>query len=387
MSLVTYTDRKHTDCCKWDEQAELFGQEGLHAMWVADMDFQAPPCVLTALRNYIDHGVFGYYSIPDSYYESFINWEKTYHGYEVKKEWLRFSPGVVSAFHWLVQLMTKPGDSCIVLTPVYYPFFRAIENNNRKLVTSDCINEHGNYSIDFEDFERKIIEHRVSLFILCSPHNPVGRVWTRQELGTLLTICRKHHVFVIADEIHHDITFGNHVHIPAATIGNYDDMLITITAPSKTFNLAGGQNSIVIIPNPSLRDTWDAFTTGIKIDHGNPFGYIASRAAYEEGRPWFEEVKSIIYENYHYMKKTFQETLPELIVSPLEGTYLAWLDFSRLLKAEEMQDFMQKKCNLAFDYGSWFGGEKYSSFIRMNLATSRENVAYAVQAIIRELKK
>lgn len=385
MSLVTYVDRRNTDCSKWDAQSENFGEEGLHAMWVADMDFQVPACVTDALSAYVKEGVFGYYTAPDSYYNAFINWEKE-HGYTVKREWIRFSPGVVSGFNWIVQMMTKPKDPVIVLTPVYYPFLYAVTNNDRTLITSDLINDHGVYSIDFEDFEQKIIDNHVKLFIFCSPHNPVGRVWKKEELEKLIAICKKHHVFIISDEIHHDLLAPGQKHIPIASIADYDDSLVTVTAPSKTFNLAGCQNSIIIIPDEKLREKWDAFTTSIRVTSGNTFGYIAARAAYTGGRPWLNEVNEIVHNNYLYVKETFERELPKLVVSPLEGTYLLWIDFGAYLSFDEMKDFMQKKCRLAFDYGDWFGGERFGTHIRMNLATSRENVETAVQAILAHLK-
>lgn len=385
MSLVTYVDRRNTDCSKWDAQSENFGEEGLHAMWVADMDFQVPACVTDALSAYVKEGVFGYYTAPDSYYNAFINWEKE-HGYTVKREWIRFSPGVVSGFNWIVQMITKPKDPVIVLTPVYYPFLYAVTNNDRTLITSDLINDHGVYSIDFEDFEQKIIDNHVKLFIFCSPHNPVGRVWKKEELDKLVAICKKHHVFIISDEIHHDLLAPGQKHIPIASIADYDDSLVTVTAPSKTFNLAGCQNSIIIIPDEKLREKWDAFTTSIRVTSGNTFGYIAARAAYTGGRPWLNEVNEIVHNNYLYVKETFERELPKLVVSPLEGTYLLWIDFGAYLSFDEMKDFMQKKCRLAFDYGDWFGGERFGTHIRMNLATSRENVETAVQAIVAHLK-
>lgn len=387
MSQVKYVDRKNTNCNKWDGQTKMFGEEGLLPLWVADMDFKVPACVTEALSKYVSQGVFGYYKIPDSYYQAFINWENQYHSYAVQKEWLRFSPGVVSAFNWITQFMTKPNDAVIVLTPVYYPFLHAVQNNQRRLITSDLVNTSGVYTIDFEDFEQKIIDNHVTLFILCSPHNPVGRVWTHKELQTLLNICRKHHVFVISDEIHQDLTFAGHKHTPSFRTGSYDDMMITVTAPSKTFNLAGCQNSIIIIPDETLRQKWDKYVTGIWILSGNSFGYVAAEAAYLGGREWFEEVKEIIYGNYLFVKDTFAKELQELVVSPLEGTYLCWLDMKAYVKPEEMKDFMQKKCRLALDYGDWFGGERFASFVRMNLATSRDNVEKAVNAMIAECKK
>ena len=386
MSHVKYVDRKNTNSVKWDGLSNMYQQSDLLPLWVADMDFQVPDCVTDALKKYVDLGAFGYYHTPDSYYEAFINWEQEQHDFSVSKEWIRFSPGVVSAFNWIVRFMTEPEDAVIVTTPVYYPFLNAVKDNGRSLITSDLQNINGTYTIDFSDFEKKIIANKVKLFILCSPHNPVGRVWRKDELQTLFDICHKHNVFVISDEIHHDLTYADNTHIPSLSVGNYDDMMIMLTAPSKTFNLAACQNSIIVIPDEKLREKWDAFVNPMHIGSGNSFGYVAAEAAYQGGLSWFEEVKDIVYGNYLWMKDTFTKALPSVVVSPLEGTYLAWIDMKQYLSAKDMTDFMENKCGLAFDYGDWFGGDQFGTFIRMNLATSRENIEIAVNRIIDNLK-
>ena len=386
MENLVYVDRRGTNSVKWDGMTNMFGEEGLHAMWVADMDFQVPACVKEALHKYVEEGVYGYFNVPDSYYQSFINWEEKRHGMKVEKDWLRFSPGVVSAFNWIVQMMSQPGDAVIVTTPVYYPFMYAVTGNERKLITSDLKNDNGTYSIDFEDFEQKIIDNNVAMFILCSPHNPVGRVWTKEELERLFEICRKHNVFVISDEIHHDLVMEGHKHLPSYMIGDYSDMMIAVTAPSKTFNLAGGQNSVVMIPDEELRKKWDDFVLRIRVDRGNPFGYIAAEAAYTGGEAWLEEVSKQIAENDKYLREAFAAELPEVVVSPLEGTYLSWIDLGAYVSADEMKDFIQKRCRLAIDYGDWFGGERFGTHIRMNLATTLENVKIGVESIVREIK-
>ena len=386
---IEFVNRRGTDSAKWDDLSGLFGRDDLQPMWVADMDFRSPRCVFAAIEEYLKTGVVGYYNPRDSYNQAFIDWERKYHGYEVQREWLRFSPGVVPAFNWLVQILTAPGDSVLVQPPVYYPFFHAAENNGRKLVRSSLINDHGIYSVDFADFEQRIIQENVKLFILCSPHNPISRVWRREELRTMLDICKKHGVYVISDEIHHDLTFGGSVHIPSAAAGKpgeFDDILVTLTANTKTFNLAGFQNSFVIIPSKAIRDKFDAFVNGIHILSGSPFGYIAVEAAYRHGRPWLEQVKEIIYGNYLYARETLQNALPDIAVSPLEGTYLMWIDLGAYLSADTLKDTMENKCRLALDYGEWFGGEMCATHIRMNLATSRELVETAVSRIIEHLK-
>ena len=383
---VVFVDRRNTDCGKWDGLKDTYGRGGLQAMWVADMDFKAPECVLNAINDYIKTGVFGYYKPRESYAEAFIDWERKYHGYEVKKEWVRFSPGVVPAINWFLHFMTNEGDAVIVQTPIYYPFMDGVKHNKRKLIMCDLVNTNGVYTIDFDAFEKQIAENDVKVFIMSSPHNPSGRVWTKEELKTMLDICRKHNVFVIADEIHQDIVFSG-TQIPAATVGDYDDMLVTLTAASKTFNLAALQNSFIVIPNAELRAKYDEFKEGIRLRQGNPFGYVAAEAAYLYGREWFENVKKIIYGNYLYIKDTFAARLPKAVVTPLEATYLMWIDLGAYVSAENMHDFIQNKCELAFDYGDWFGGERFGTHVRINLATSREMVEKAAERIIANIEQ
>lgn len=386
---MEYIDRRGTSSEKWDALKEHFGRADLLSMWVADMDFKAPACITEALKRYVEQPL-GYFAAPDSYYEAFINWERTYHGYTVEREWLSFSPGVVPAIHWAVQCFTQPGDAILVTTPVYYPFMRAVEcNEGRRLVKSDLVRENGYYRLDAARFERDIAENSVKLFILSNPHNPVGRVWTEEELRTMLDICRRHGVLVISDEIHQDFVDPalGRKKVTAATVGDYDDMLITMTSASKTFNLAAAQNSFIIIPDDSLRERFTRFQTSIAAGEGNGFGYVAVEAAYRGGRAWLEELLETVYGNYRYLRDRLAAELPELGVAALEGTYLLWLDFSHWVKNQaELEKLLLKKCALALDYGEWFGGEEYEAFARMNLATSRENVAEACDRLIRALK-
>lgn len=386
MSQVIYKDRFGTDCNKWDGCEEKFGDENLLPLWVADMDFEAPSCVKQALKEYVDFGVFGYYQIPNRYYEAFINWEKTYHDYDVKKEWIRFAPGVVPAFNWLIHILTNERDGVLITPPVYYPFKDAVVNNNRTLVESPLMRLEDHYELDYEDFERKIKEQNVKLFIFCTPHNPVGRVWKRDEIVKVLDICKKYGVYVIADEIHQDIIMDGYQKVTAAATGNYDEIMVTLTAATKTFNLAGCQNSIVVIPNESLRKRYDDYLTRLRITGGNAFGYIAVQSAYEGGRKWLDEVLNIIEENYHLMKSILEEKLPKVWIPKLEGTYLMWIDLGAYVSADEIESVIQKDCGLAVDYGAWFGGEAYGTFIRVNLATREENIRLAAEKIVEALE-
>ena len=385
MEEIKYVDRVGTDCSKWDSMDARFGDNDLMALWVADMDFMAAECVRKAAREYADFGIYGYYKVPDAYYQNFIDWEEKYHHCHIEKQWLRFSPGVVSPINWYVNMKTKPGDGIIVLTPVYYPFLDAIRDNGRQLISCDLVRKDKVYHIDYADFEKKIVDNKVKLFILSSPHNPVGRVWKKEELEQLLAICRKHQVFVVADEIHHDLIMPGYEHTEILNIPGYTDMLVVLTAGSKTFNLAGCKNSFVILPDEKLRQEYDDFLAALRIRGGNAFGYVAVAAAFGGGRPWLEGVIDIIHKNAQYVEETLAEKLPEAVVSPLEGTYLQWVDLGAYVKPNETQELIQNKCRLAVDYGEWFGGERFGSFIRLNLATSPENVKEAVSRIVKNI--
>ena len=377
---ILYVDRKGTHCEKWDGLGERFSRDDLLALWVADMDFRVPQCVLEAEKDYLETGVFGYYQPSESYYQAFIDWEQERHGYKVQRERIRFSPGVVPAINWLVQIFTKPQDRVMVLTPVYYPFLRAVRDNDRTLISCPLSHMDGLYTVDFAAFEATIVENQVRIFIMSSPHNPVSRVWRKEELVAMLNICKAHGVLVLSDEIHQDLTFDGHKHIPSATAGDYDRMVITLTAASKTFNLAGCQNAFVVLPDPQMRQAYDAFTRRIHIQEGNPFGYIAVEAAYRGGKAWLQQVQEIVWGNYVYLRDQMASHLPKACVTPLEGTYLMWVDFAEYLRPEEMERFFEETCGIAVDYGAWFEGDG-QSHIRINLATSRENVEKAMASI------
>ena len=272
------------------------------------------------------------------------------------------------------------------MAPVYYPFGEGIVNNGRKLVESYLIRTESSYDIDFEDFEQKIIENDVKLFILCNPHNPVGRVWKEEELKKTLDIYRKHHVYVIADEIHQDLVMKGYKKVTAATVGDYSDMLITLTAATKTFNLASVQNGILIIPDEKLRQMYDDYMVHLRITIGNAFGYIAVQNAYQYGRPWLEELLTVIESNYRVVKEMLESELPDVWIPELQATYLMWIDLGKYLQPEEVENVVLFECKLAVDFGSWFGGDRYAGCIRINLATSEEVIRQAAQNIIDVLK-
>ena len=384
--MLEYVDRRGTGCEKWDGQEKTFGEGGLLGLWVADMDFKTAPCVRQALERLVDVGVFGYNFPPEGYYTAFADWQWEHHGYAVDRKWLRFTPGVVTGLNLLVQTLTEVQDAVIILSPVYYPVANAVRNNDRRLIECPLVNDGGAYSVDFARFERDIAENDVRAFILCSPHNPVGRVWTSEELRRMLDICRKHDVKVIADEIHNDFVFAPHTHHCAAAVGSYDDMLVTLMAPSKTFNLAGCQNAFVILPDETLRRQFDALQKTLAMTSGNMFGYVAAEAAYRGGAAWFEEVKDTIWANYTFVRDELAARLPKAVVTELQGTYLLWIDFGAYLAPGELEDFFQHRCRLAVDYGRWFGPGA-DTMVRLNLATNHDTVQKATDAIIRALQE
>lgn len=380
-------ERKDTDSVKWDNMTENFGTNDLLPMWVADMEFKVPEVVQEAMLKRVEHGAFGYSIVPDSYYEAFFKWQAERYQVHLEKEWIRFSPGVVSSFFWMVNAFTEEQEGVIVLAPVYYPFYHAINDTKRHLITSGLVNKHGQFTIDYADFEAKIVENKVKLFIHCSPHNPVGRVWTADEQSRLFDICLKHDVIIVSDEIHQDLTRKSHPHVAALALEEkYRSHLIVLNAPSKTFNLASLLHSHIIIADKALRERYDAYANTTVKSVTSLFGTVATEAAYRRGAQWLEGLNSVIEHNFNILKETFAEKAPKIILTDKEGTYLAWVDLRAYLKAEEVIEFMQVKCGVAVDYGEWFG-EGYEGFIRINLGTLPKNVTYTATKIVEELAK
>lgn len=384
--VETYgVERKATDSVKWDSMTENFGTNDLLPMWVADMEFKAPEAVQEAMMKRVAHGAFGYSIVPDSYYEAYFSWQADRYQVQLEKEWIRFSPGVVSSFFWMVNCFTQEQEGVIVLAPVYYPFYHSINDTNRKLVTSGLVNEAGHFTIDYADFEAKIVENKVKLFIHCSPHNPVGRVWTAEEQNRLFDICLKHDVIIVSDEIHQDLTQEDHPHVAALALAEkYRSHLIVLNAPSKTFNLASLLNSHIVIANQELRDAYDAYANTTVKSVTSLFGVVATEAAYREGGQWLDGLNAVIEHNFVTLKAIFAEKAPKIVLTEKEGTYLAWVDLRAYLKPEEVSDFMQIKCGIAVDYGEWFG-DGYEGFIRINLGTLPKNVTYTAHKIVEEL--
>ena len=376
-------DRKNTNSLKWDALDVRYGDQDLISMWVADMEIKSPKEIIEALKNRCEHGVFGYSYASDEYYSALISWLKENHNFNIEKDWIRFSQGVVTAIYCFINIFTKINDSVLILTPVYYPFHNAVKDNNRKLITSDLINNNGYFTINYEDVEKKIIENDVKLFIQCSPHNPAGRVWKEDELRKMLEICKKYNVLVVSDEIHQDLVLKGNKHIPAATVDNckYADNIITVNAASKTFNLAGLTHSNIIISNPKIRENFDLEFKKINQTEVNILGMLATQVGYEKGKEWLENLIDLIQDNYDYLRSELNKNIPDIIVTPLEGTYLAFLDLRKIISVNEVKNFIQDKARLAIDFGEWFGGS-FKGFIRLNLATDPQIVKKAVSNII-----
>ncbi len=376
-------DRKNTNSLKWDALDVRYGDPDLISMWVADMEIKSPKEIIEALKNRCEHGVFGYSYASNEYYSALISWMKENHNFNIEKDWIRFSQGVVTAIYCFINIFTKINDSVLILTPVYYPFHNAVKDNNRKLITSDLINNNGYFTINYDDVEKKIIENDVKLFIQCSPHNPAGRVWKEDELRKMLEICKKHNVLFVSDEIHQDLVLKGNKHIPAATVDNckYADNIITVNAASKTFNLAGLTHSNIIISNPKIREKFDFEFKKINQTEVNILGMLATQVGYEKGKEWLENLIDLIQDNYDYLKSELNKNIPDIIVTPLEGTYLAFLDLRKIISVNEVKNFIQDKARLAIDFGEWFG-DSFKGFIRLNLATDPEIVKKAVSNII-----
>lgn len=383
-------DRSNTGSAKWEpsvlEQKFGKGRGGLLPLWVADMDFTCPDVIFDAMAQRLSHKVFGY-SLNDSRHnDALIDWFGRRHGWQIQSESIVNTPGIVPAVHYLIQCFTKPGDGVLIQPPVYYPFAQAIITNGRHVIENPLTLNNYRYDMDFKDLEEKTRDPRVKLAVLCSPHNPVGRVWHRDELEQFGRICQKNNVLVFADEIHCDLVMPGFKHTsyqsisPELTRGS-----IAGIAASKTFNLAGLAHSCLVIPNGIHRHEMGNFFNGLGLNStgtANLFGAIATRAAYEGGEPWLVDLISYIHENYLYLKERIETELPGVRVFDLEATYLPWIDFNPLgLSSEKIIEIIEEKAGLALDHGNWFG-ESGSGFERINIACPRKLLSKATDAMI-----
>lgn len=377
------TDRKNTFAIKLDLAAARNKPLDAIPLWVADMDFPTAPCIQTALEKAVQHGIFGY-SRPDArYYDALKNWFKTCHNFEFENEDVVNTPGVVFAIAAAIRAFTEKSDGVLIQKPVYYPFENAIKSNERRVVNNPLVYKNGRYEIDFDDFEKKIVEENVKLFIFCSPHNPGGRLWKKEELAKINRICLKHNVIVVSDEIHSDIVFGENEHTVYANLSEEAAQnSIICTSPSKSFNLAGLQFSNIIVKNKKLRLALKKEIDKTGYDEPPLIGIVAATAAYSEGAEWFDAVKEYIWQNVLFVEKFFSEKCPKVKVIKPEGSYLVWLDFSAYtdLSSSEISDRILNKAKVWLDDGSMFGpeGEKFE---RINTATPRAILQKALERI------
>lgn len=374
--------RHGTYSVKYDTAKENHMPEDVLPLWVADMDFKASSYIQEALLGQIEHGIFGYSEMGEEYFKAVQGWMQRRHDWKVEREWLVKTPGVVYALAMAVRAFTKEGEAVLIQPPVYYPFKRVIENNNRKLVCNPLVlGADGRYQIDFEDFEKKIVQEKVSLFLLCSPHNPVGRVWSREELERLGDICLKHHVLVVSDEIHFDFVFQGKHQVFADIKEEFQKISVTATAPSKTFNIAGLQASNIFIPNKELREKFEQQIEAVGGGDLTIMGMLAAKAAYEHGDEWYEAMHQYIKENIAFAKEFIEERIPSIKMMEQEGTYLLWLDCRGLgMQGLELEDFVIHKAGLWLDAGSMFG-EEGTGFERVNAACPRSVLKEALERL------
>jgi cysteine-S-conjugate beta-lyase len=377
----TVIDRTNNFAAKYDELKQKFGRDDLIPLWVADMDFKVAQPIIDALKERAEQGIFGYTSRPDSYFQAVREWLERRHGWRPDTKLMIHSPGVVPTLSLIIQHFTQPGDKIIIQSPVYYPFFDVVQSNGRTLVENPLKNINGRYEMDYEQLEQ-VAKQGAKLLLLCSPHNPVGRVWEKAELVHLGEICTAYGIRVVADEIHSDLVFSGHKHIPFAMISEkFRQNTITCIAPSKTFNLAGLQASVAIFPNEEGRAKFDTVLGDLDIRRNNCFSQVATEVAYREGEEWLEQLKNYIEGNFAFIQEFCQTELPQIRPNIPEGTYLVWLDCRRLgMKKDKLHDFMVNEAKLAMDDGCWFS-EHYTDYMRLNAACSRSILVKALQQL------
>lgn len=385
MNFNKEINRYNTNSLKYDFKSDKNMPDDVFPMWVADMDFKCCKEILKDMRKKLNHGVFGYSKNDLTYFNAVKDWYKRNHNVELKQEWLITTPGVVFALATAVKTLTEENDYVLINNPVYYPFSEVVQDNKRKVASSDLVLKNGHYEIDFEDLENKIKQFNVKVYLLCSPHNPVGRVWTKKELDKIIDICKRHKVFIVSDEIHSDFIWkGRHTCI--LSYHDIQNKVILCTAPTKTFNLAGLQVSNIFIPNEQVRKRFQSelWNTGYSLI--NTMGLVACRSAYEKGQKWLDKLKKYLLENINYVDTFLKERLPKVKLVYPEGTYLLWLDFNGLnLSDDKIEELMVNKAKLWLDSGKMFGNSG-KGFQRINIALPRKKLKMALENIEKTFK-
>lgn len=378
-------ERRNTNSYKWDSSEVA---PDVLPMWVADMDFKTAPCVVDALRNRVEHGVFGYVSVPDAYYDAVINWFSRRHQWRIERDWIQYTSGVVPAISAIIKGLTRPGDEVLVMTPVYNCFFSSIKNNGCTAVECPLVYEDNTYHIDFEAFEAYVSRDKVKLLLLCNPHNPAGRVWTREELTKIGDICGKHGVIVVSDEIHCELVMPGYKFTPFASLSpDMQDNCITCNSPSKSFNTAGLQIANIICNNAEWRARIDRAINDNEVCDVNPFGVEGLIAAYNEGEPWLVELCDYLHDNYVCVKSFFDRYMPEYPITKLEGTYLVWIDCRRTGKtSDEIIEVLNSEAHVMLNSGTMYGAAG-DGFVRLNIACPRSRVEDAMNRMLPVLKQ
>ncbi|WP_288762776.1 MalY/PatB family protein [uncultured Lacticaseibacillus sp.] len=376
-------DRHGTNSEKWDGLQAEFGATDLLPLWIADMEFAAPQAVRDTLVARVTTGVYGYSFTPDSYYAALADWMQRRHGVTIQSDWVRLTTGIVKALYMMVDWLTAPGAPVAVMEPVYYPFMHAIEDQGRKVVSANLQWGESGWQIDFDELEQVLAVNHPRLLILCSPHNPVGRIWTADELRRVLSIAEKHDVIVVADEIHQDFEVGGPRFTSALAVATPTQMrhLVVLNAASKTFNLAALNNGNILIPDAHLRADYDQYAQRVDNVAGTMLGQIATEAGYRHGEEWFDHLLDVVRFNYDHLRDVLADGAPQVKVADLQGTYLSFLDLGAYVDAQDIRDFVQNQAHLAVDYGEWFAPTT-ATCIRLNLATDPQIVDEAVRRIV-----
>lgn len=365
----TVINRRGTNSYKWD----IVKEEDVIPLWVADMDFKAAPAILEALKKRVEHGVFGYTLVPDSYYEAIINWFVRRHNWQIDRSWIIYTTGVVPAVSCAIKALTLPGEKVLIQTPDYNCFFSSIKNNGCEVAENELVRRGDSYEVDFEDFERQCADEKTTVFLLCNPHNPAGRVWTKEELERMNDICLTHGVRVISDEIHCELVMPSHRFTPFAAISDAcRDNSVVLNSPTKAFNIAGLQIANIICADPAMRRRIDRAVNINEVCDVNPFGVVALQAAYNESEEWLDSLNHYIWGNYLALKEFIAKELPRLEVARLEGTYLAWVDIKATgLTSDEAYEKLMKEGRVYVNSGTMYGRRAGEGYLRINLACPR----------------
>lgn len=379
-------ERRGTNCVKWDERPQVGERSSgmspsadVIPLWVADMDFKAAPAILEAVKKRAEHGVFGYNIVPESYYEAVISWFHRRHQWEIQRQWILYTTAVVPAMSCVIKALTMPGEKVLILSPAYNCFFSSIKNNGCEVLESPMKAVDDSFEVDFDDFEAKCADEKTTLFLLCNPHNPSGRVWTREELQRMYDICQQHGVKVVSDEIHCELVMPGHQFVPFGTI---TDNCVVMNSPSKNFNTAGLQIANIICSHPSWRRRIDRAININEVCDVNPFGIVALQAAYNESEDWIDELNQYLWENYQLLRDFIGENLPQWKVCRLEGTYLPWVDISAMgITSQELCDRLLAEAKVWINPGTMYGPQTGEGYVRFNIAIQRSRLLDALQRI------